>query len=218
MDDPDFDDQPPRIIDAAERFFFTAIGFEIALGVVAVLAGKFFGPLANHFVPSVYDLWGVAWGVGLGSLLALPMVALVQGLQKLELPQIDEINQLGRDRILPLMDGLTNSELAVISIAAGVGEELLFRGWFQTLLTGDASQWSPVSIFIGISIASVVFGLAHAVTKLYVLVVAVMGILFGIMLVATGNLLVPIAAHAVFDFIQLRLAVRQFQGGAVEEP
>ncbi|QDS86593.1 CAAX amino terminal protease self- immunity [Rosistilla ulvae] len=217
MDDPEFDDDSgSESLGSPERFFLAAVGFEIALGIVAVIVGKYFGPVANGFVPPLTDAWSILWGTGLGALLALPMVALVQGLQKLKFSQVEEINRMGRDRMLPLVKELTTSELAILSICAGVGEEMLFRGWLQTLLTGTESQWNPISILVGISVASLAFGLAHAITKLYVAVVFAMGILFGIMLVATGNLLVPIAAHAMFDFIQLRLAVGESKKEADE--
>ncbi|WP_417734096.1 CPBP family intramembrane glutamic endopeptidase [Rosistilla oblonga] len=223
MDDPDLDDNfEPPVLESSDRFFMAAVGFEVGLGVVAVVVGSFLGPSANELVPPLSDVWAILWGVGLGALLALPMVAMVQGLQKLRIPQVEEINRLGRDRMLPLMENLSNWELAILSICAGVGEELLFRGWLQTWITGSESEWSVTSMAIGIFVASLVFGLAHAITKLYVIVVFAMGILFGIMLVATGNLLVPIAAHAVFDFIQLKLAVSELKkeaaGGEVSAP
>ncbi|WP_197452345.1 CPBP family intramembrane glutamic endopeptidase [Rosistilla carotiformis] len=194
-------------MDASGNFFVLALGFEIGLGVVAVFLGRIIGPVANDFVPRMSDLWSLGWGIGVGTLCALPMVAVVQGLQRLNIAQVDEINRLGREQILPMLRGLNLLELAALSIAAGVGEELLFRGWLQTLITGPISDWNLGSLVVGVLVASAFFGLAHAVTKLYVVVVFAMGILFGTMLVATGNLLVPITAHALFDFIQLWLAV-----------
>ena len=208
MDDPDFNDSDDTL-SSPDTFFLSAVGFELGIGVVALIAGFVFGPMANELVPTVQAGWAIAWGIGLGCLLAVPMVFAVQGLQNLDIGPIREINEFSKQHILPMIRGLTLSELAVVSICAGVGEELLFRGWLQMLITGSPTEWTPWTITVGVLASSLAFGAVHWVSKLYVIVVFLLGLLFGIMLVATENLLVPIAAHAMFDFIQFYLSRKE---------
>ena len=60
----------------------------------------------------------------------------------------------------------------------------------------------------------------HPITKLYVVLAALMGVYFGVLMLWSGNLLVPIAAHAAYDAVQLILTARQSdaesQVGSVE--
>ncbi|MEZ6090149.1 MAG: CPBP family intramembrane glutamic endopeptidase [Pirellulaceae bacterium] len=209
MDDPDFDDDADDELTSPNAFFFSASGFEAALGLAAVAVGLLFGPPANALVPALTDWREVIWGTALGCVLSLPMYLFVRWLETLEIASVDEINQFGRDHIVPLIRDLKTTELATLSLCAGIGEELLFRGWLQMLLTGPADEWTIPSLIIGIGIASIAFGLVHAITRMYVIVVTLMGIAFGLMLVLSGNLLVPIFAHAMFDYIQLRRAVNE---------
>ena len=206
MDDPDFEDDSAEDQSSVNAFFVSAVLFETALGVVAVVIGVMFGPQANSMVPAITDWWKITWGIGLGCLLSLPMFGLVRWLEQLDFESMKEINQFGRDHIVPLVRDLTTVELATLALCAGIGEEILFRGWLQMLLTGPADEWTLPSMILGVSVASIAFGLVHAITRLYVIVVTLMGVVFGLMLLLTGNLLVPIFAHAAFDYIQLKRA------------
>jgi membrane protease YdiL (CAAX protease family) len=49
----------------------------------------------------------------------------------------------------PVLAGCPWSDLALVSLAAGVGEEMLFRGVFQGALSqwlGDAPGWAAASL------------------------------------------------------------------------
>ena len=50
---------------------------------------------------------------------------------------------------------------------------------------------------------AIVFGLLHAVNAAYAVLAALMGLYLGWLWMATGNLAVPIVAHAVYDFLAL---------------
>jgi membrane protease YdiL (CAAX protease family) len=102
---------------------------------------------------------------------------------------------------MPLFDQLSVAEKAAVSIAAGLGEELLFRGLGQASLAawigGDAGLWA------GLIVGSLAFGLCHWLSRTYAVLAACMGIYFGLLLVWTGNLWTPILAHATYDFMAL---------------
>lgn len=82
----------------------------------------------------------------------------------------------------------------VIALAAGLGEEILFRGVLQPLL--------------GIVLASVIFGALHALSLGYFLFATVFGFYLGWVFEATGHLAVPIVAHAAYDVFALYLLRR----------
>ncbi len=91
---------------------------------------------------------------------------------------------------------------------AGFAEELLFRGLIQAAL-GD---WlSPTT---GLIVASAC-GLAHPITVGYATVVTVAGFYSGGLWLWSGNLLVPIVAHAAYDFVALVYLVRRPRNTAV---
>jgi membrane protease YdiL (CAAX protease family) len=76
---------------------------------------------------------------------------------------------------------------------AGWGEEWLFRGVFQTMLTERFSSR------IGLAVSGVVFGSLHAVTPVYALLAALASFFFGYLYNVSGNLAVPMICHAVYD-------------------
>ena len=83
--------------------------------------------------------------------------------------------------------------------------------WLANLIgLAEFSGSGTPSLAIGIALvaSSLVFGLFHPITKLYVFLAALMGLYFGSLLLYTGNLLVPIAAHATYDAVQLILTAR----------
>ena len=80
------------------------------------------------------------------------------------------------------------SDVVVISIAAGIGEELFFRGVLQPE--------------IGLVPASIVFGLLHMGgrgTFAFGCWVAVMGLALGMLANISEGLVGPIVAHAAYD-------------------
>ena len=98
------------------------------------------------------------------------------------------VRRVYRDIVKPLFAEIGVREVVVIAVAAGVGEELLFRGVLQPE--------------IGLIPASLVFGALHTGgrgTLAFGCWVAVMGAALGWLAVATGGLLAPIVAHALYD-------------------
>jgi membrane protease YdiL (CAAX protease family) len=97
------------------------------------------------------------------------------------------------------------ADLVWISVAAGIGEEMLFRGAIQ--------PW------IGIGWATAIFTLAHAwvpvrgaALAVYVVFVTVAGAGLGL-LFAQAGLVAAIVAHAGIDFVVLLVAWRALGAG-----
>jgi membrane protease YdiL (CAAX protease family) len=99
--------------------------------------------------------------------------------------------------ILRMFGGASLAQLAVVALAAGLGEELLFRGLVQA---GLARFFGVTVAIVG---ASVLFGVCHWLNTTYAVLAMLAGAYFGLCLVATGNILTPIVAHAAYDFLAL---------------
>ena len=65
-------------------------------------------------------------------------------------------------------------------------------------------------------IASLLFGIAHAVTYTYALAAAVIGVYLGVLWWLAGNLLAPVACHAVYDFVALWYYLRVWSPAQAE--
>lgn len=176
--------------------------FEGGLAVLAVVVGWLIGhsPLIGIEWPlEALPAHGLAmfWG----ALAALPLVAGLFLLDRLPLTPFVRLQRFVRRLVAPLFAEAALVELALISLVAGIGEELLFRGLIQDGLV----VWigGPAGVGLGLAVGSVLFGLAHALTRTYAVLAAVVGLYLGVLLLLTGNVLAPITAHAVYDFAAL---------------
>lgn len=253
MSDVENDDESQT----ADSLFRTAVVVEAGLGLLAVVLGYLFGPDPRQWVPSVDQLSTLAGSLGLGVVATVPLLLLMAGIRRINHPAIQELDKLAEHPMMGLMLKMGPLELLAISLCAGVGEELLFRGWLMPaiagLLNGDAVtlfprdaalvrpwwafggyaaevfaaapktgggfadsvalSWSGFTAWwansigwemtIGWVASSIAFGFVHPISKLYVAVTGLMGLYFGALILLSGNLMIPIIAHALYDAIQL---------------
>jgi membrane protease YdiL (CAAX protease family) len=101
------------------------------------------------------------------------------------------------DRFLGLFRGATLPDFFFISVLAGLGEEALFRGVIQGGLV------AYIGVPMAIVVSSVLFGLAHYISKTYVVFAMTLGALFGLLYAWSGNIAVPMIAHVAYDFVAL---------------
>jgi membrane protease YdiL (CAAX protease family) len=87
--------------------------------------------------------------------------------------------------------------IVALALMAGVAEEALFRGLLQEGLAGPLG-WLPALL-----LASALFGVVHWLTGLYALLAGAVGLYLGGLYLLTGNLLVPIVVHALYDVVAL---------------
>ncbi len=99
------------------------------------------------------------------------------------------------ERVAFLFEGSSTPGLVVVSAAAGIGEEAFFRGFLQTLV-GECLGW-----IAGLLLVSMAFGLVHWISPTYALLAGLIGLALGALYLVSGNLLVPVVAHAVHDVI-----------------
>ncbi len=65
-------------------------------------------------------------------------------------------------------------------------------------------------------LASILFGLAHPLTTGYAVMAAIFGVYLGLLWLWSGNLLVAITAHAIYDFLALLYLVRRHRNQAAK--
>ncbi len=179
----------------ADRFALTAALFEGSLAVAAVVLGWALGidPLESLRWDQAAVIWGIVAIVPLLGLLAWSMRSAWRPLRTLR--RFFDLS------IVPLFRPLSMVQLAVLSILAGVGEELLFRGIVQAGIGYGIG--GAVGAGVALSAAAVLFGLAHALSPAYFVLATVIGFYLGVLWLATGNVLTPIIAHAGYDFLAL---------------
>lgn len=148
---------------------------------------------------AVLLLWGV--------LATLPMLVGLIVLDRYPFGPLVELKRFVETHLTPLFAGLTVLQMALISLAAGVGEELLFRGLLQTALADWAGP--PYGVWIGLIAAAIVFGACHWVTTTYAYLAALIGLYFGLLFIVTGDLLPPVVAHGLYDFVALIYLVKR---------
>ena len=87
-------------------------------------------------------------------------------------------------------------DLALMAILVGIIEELLFRGVLEPWM----ARWNALAAFV---IVNVIFGALHSVSLLYAAVATTLGCILSWLTHGIGefNLLRPIVAHAVYDFV-----------------
>jgi membrane protease YdiL (CAAX protease family) len=148
---------------------------------------------------------GFRWsltGAVLGFLAAAPLLALFQRMLRSRGRWLHPVREFMEDTVRPVFQDWSLWQLALVSLLAGVGEEWLFRAVIQGWLS---HKLGPLP---GLGLASVLFGLAHLVNWTYSLLACVIGAYLGLLWLASGNLLVPITTHAVYDLAALICFVR----------
>lgn len=111
-----------------------------------------------------------------------------------------------------LLAALTWPLVVALSLGAGVGEEILYRGLLQRWFIGSAARMGArpqTAAAVGIGLQAVVFGFSHAGydTVLNILVPLVIGVLFGVLYHKRGNLYLVMVAHFLYDLFLLGLAM-----------
>jgi membrane protease YdiL (CAAX protease family) len=89
----------------------------------------------------------------------------------------------------------------VVSVAAGVCEEIAYRGYLHHYLTTWLPPWGVIAA------AAVVFGFAHLYQGVAgMLMTAILGAVFGYFYLDTGSLIAPIVMHALLDMSAMTTA------------
>jgi membrane protease YdiL (CAAX protease family) len=165
------------------KILFLALAVEGGAFIVAVVLAR---------------VWGIALfpltetplrDMAIGTIAAtVPFMFFIFALSKAgkAIPFLGSVRKIMRERIMPLFTSARLVDIFLISLGAGIAEELLFRGVIQT--KG------------GIVAGSILFGVLHWVTPAYAVLATVMGFYIGLVYHLGHSLLIPIQLHCVYDF------------------
>ncbi len=171
---------------SARRLVAVAVASEGALAVVALVWCWVGG------VPLPLGAWASGATAGLAGAAVLATINFVLLRFAPEIWPFTTVRDLYRVVLRPLFADIDLRGIVAVALAAGVGEEIFFRGAVQ-------GQFGWV-------IAAIVFGLAHVGHRGYVgfgVWAGVIGAGLGWLYRASGGLIAPTVAHAVYDALAL---------------
>jgi len=173
------------------------VGGQSLLILAAVAVAAFFGTPNYGFGP---DISFAPEALRKGVLYTAPLFLLAYVLDTIQddFPALQDVNKATQRSVIALLGGTFKPTLALVTsfalgLAAGFGEEMLFRGVCQF----ELAERFGMGIALGAS--SIVFGALHAVTPLYAVLATVASVYFGYLYIDAGNLAVPIITHALYD-------------------
>jgi membrane protease YdiL (CAAX protease family) len=187
-------------IDSKYKILKLALLFEGLLALVYVIYQI---NLGNSLVPRSPTLKELIFGLLLSQLLFILNSVLVRVGFKNDWKLFKDFIH---NMIFPIASKIDLNSALLISLAAGIGEELFFRGFLQEKF--------------GIIFASVVFGLVHFIFEIrkyfpIVILYILIGFIFGITYELFGSLWVPVIFHCFYDFTALLYFKKQIQKGNV---
>jgi membrane protease YdiL (CAAX protease family) len=184
----------------ASNGFAMAVVVEGAIALIALLLAWFFHvPLREKIPPFGRPLFEA---IGRGVLATLPMLVLFWWLVNSKLAALKQLRSQVEWLVREMFPDGDLGQFAMVAALAGVGEELLFRGVVQM----KASDWTTPAF--GLVIASFLFGVAHALSKVYLLFAIGVGAFFGWMAFKYNDLVGPMVAHGLYDFLALTYLAR----------
>lgn len=170
------------------------MAFELSLGAAgAAVAWGLNLPLVAAIWPVPALSVAVVWGVSA----TLPMIPVLVGMLFCQWRPIAWLRRLVTRFVRQGFGRASLWQLALVSVAAGLGEEILFRGALQPIAVAATS---PV---VGVVIVSLLFGLVHAASWSYFWLASLVGAYFGVLAYWRGEILSAAIAHALYDFIAL---------------
>jgi len=182
--------------DESRRLVVVGIIFEGGLVFVAIVLAWILGlPQPAQYIS--LDAMAIGWGI----IASVPMLLMMLLMVHTRLAVFANALRVIEEQILPVVRRWTIWEMAILSILAGIGEELLIRGVVQVALGGQDESW--VGITTGVLGSGFVFGLLHLLNVTYAMIAAAYGVYLGSVWLVSDNLLVPILAHAVYDFFAM---------------
>lgn len=184
----------------AGRLLLLAAATEGGLGLAACLLGPLVGQQPWQ------GLRGSATDGALGAVATVPLLATLAVVMHAGFRPLESIRRAMAELVAPLFGQLALWQLALVAALAGWGEETLFRGLVQPALADFTHQ-----LWIGIAGAAVAFGLAHPLSRAYVAAAAVVGAYLGLLAWWRGNLLAPIVAHGLYDWLALVYLARWYR-------
>jgi len=173
-----------------------AVFFEVAQAVFSLLLGWVLGH--NPLETFRWNLAAALWGV----VATIPLILLLLAMLRWPIGPLAFLNRFFETEVTPRLEEASWSEIALISVAVSVGDEMLCRGVLQASLMG----WFGVAG--GLGLASMLIGIIQPISIPYMVLAGLLGLYLGTVWLISGNLLTVIVAHGVFEFAALSYLIR----------
>lgn len=184
---------PP--IASGRAVFWIGLAVESSLIAVAAAAGWLF--LGDPFPFEIrFDREALVWSAA-GAFPLAVAAFFVTSPAGLDLPPLRRIHDIVKSLLGGAVREMSAAQIAILALAAGFGEEILFRGVLQAR--------------IGLVAASVLFALLHALTPGYFILALLLSLYLGWLQQHTANVAVPSVIHAIYDALALLLLRRNFR-------
>ncbi len=143
--------------------------------------------------------------IGLGIAGTIPMLIVFAITYQIPMGRLKDIKKFLIEALGPPLAECRWYDLVWVAVLAGCSEELLFRGVLQTWM----SPWGWLAALL---VSNLLFGMAHAITPLYVILAGMLGIYLGALFqfAGQGNLLVPTLTHALYDLVAFIVVRRSY--------
>lgn len=135
-----------------------------------------------------WSFWCLPWSL-LAAFPSMLLLLLLESPWRQRVRWLREFREQVTTVFTPILQQLRWPEIVLLSGLAGLSEEVFFRGIVQQE--------------IGLELASLVFGLLHAVSLPYMVWATLMGGYLGWLLQLSQNLWLPILVHAIVDMLGL---------------
>ena len=178
-----------------------AVLLELSLGLSAILIGLFLGVNPRQDLPAWWDGPAILKSLGIGLLVGSAFALAMEFVSRLPIRSIQKLERSMQSQLHLLLGPMSVPDLLLLSLSAGIGEELLFRGLIQGWWMSLSETLSFLESLPGMAISAVCFGFAHPLSKTYIVLATVAGFLFAILYWATRDLLACVLAHAIYDAI-----------------
>lgn len=185
------------------RQFASMILTQFALLAIALATAK------ANYLQVVPPLPPLLWQIGLGIVvLLLMLVAAAKGWKKSSAAQKAVLRHFLPER------GSQLPAWILISLMAGVAEEIAYRGVLYQLLNAYWQAW-----WAALVVSGVVFALAHMIQgPKAAFVIFLMAMQFHLLVFLTGTLYVSMGVHFLYDLLFGIYAMRQYQAEAAAQP
>lgn len=179
------------------NFMTLALAFQASLILVALVMGWLLG--VSAFAAFRMDAESALLGIAA----TFPPLLGIHLAERFEFEGVARMIRWLEHNLMPHLSGASLWQLAMLSILAGVGEELLFRGVVQAALGDAFTPW------VGLLAASALFGIAHYVSYTYAISAGLFGLYLGWLMITWGNLFAPVVTHSLYDFLALIYLMRR---------
>lgn len=182
-------------------FFKKACFFEAALILVAIFLGQIAN--INPFAYLHFSELAIVYGI-IGT---IPLFLLFRIMEQIQAEPIVKIKNILFETLGTGLHRYHWTDLLILASIAGLSEELLFRGVIQPWIE---SSWGMTAGLVG---GNIIFGLAHAVTPLYAVLAALVGVYLSLSLDYgdNRNLLTPVIIHGLYDFLAFVALIRAYR-------